>query len=297
MKKYAPIDLFWLSTSVMAGMLIGNLLGLVFLLPSLDYDFSKVEYALSSPSNFPEIKVPLILLQGVTAFFSFILFPYLYSKLIVKNTFDIRIKLNDLSFLLPIFTTIFALPIISLFIEWNSSMILPDFLSEFENWAKIKEESLKELTEYLTNLTGYKEFILGIIVFSILPGIGEEYLFRGIIQKYFSKWMNIHVAIWLAAILFSAIHFQFYGFLPRMILGVLFGYMYWWSENLLVPILAHATNNAFTLILVFLNNHKYINIDLESADNIPWYIILISGIVFVFLLFGSYKLFTEKKNV
>jgi uncharacterized protein len=295
MNKYRVIDLFWLITIIMGGMLVGNLIGLFFLLPAIDFDFTKVEAVTTNPQLYPQIKIPMILMQGSTALLAFIVFPFLFSKFVAKNNFDIKLNFGHISVLLPVLITLFAIPLNGYLIEWNNAMQLPEFMSGFETWAKQKEDSLKELTLFLTNLTGYPQLILGLFVFAILPGIGEEYIFRGILQKYFSQWMNVHVAIWLAAIFFSAIHFQFYGFVPRMMLGALFGYLYWWSGNLLIPILAHATNNAFTLILMFLNNHNYIQIDLDSTDFIPTYLILISGIVFVFLLLGSYRLFVQRK--
>jgi len=87
---------------------------------------------------------------------------------------------------------------------------------------------------------------------AILPAIGEELLFRGVLQRIFANWTkNIHLGVWIAAILFSAMHMQFYGFLPRMMLGVLFGYLFVWSGSLLLPILCHFINNGSAVIYAY----------------------------------------------
>jgi membrane protease YdiL (CAAX protease family) len=111
---------------------------------------------------------------------------------------------------------------------------------------------MQELTTYLTNFENIVEFLAAIVILAVVPAIGEELLFRGILQnKITLLTKNYHVAIWVSAIIFSAIHFQFYGFVPRVLLGALFGYLYVWSGNLGVAILAHFINNGFTLFLIY----------------------------------------------
>jgi uncharacterized protein len=293
-EKYPLSNLFWLVCIVLTGMLLGNVIGFFILLPSLDNNLSNVQLALSNPTAYPEIKLPMIFLQGLTALFSFILFPYIFSKLVAKSDFEIKLKFEPISLLLPVLITLAVIPVNGFFIDWNKNMNFPDFMSGIENWAMAKEKSLEELTLFLTNLTGIPELLLGIIVFALLPGIGEEYLFRGILQKFFEKkYQNLHVAIWLSAIIFSAIHFQFYGFVPRVLLGALFGYLYAWSGNLVVPIIAHFTNNATTVILIYLKNNNIITMDLDSTDSLPWYVILVSTLFLVFLIKLS---FNQKKS-
>jgi len=103
--------------------------------------------------------------------------------------------------------------------------------------------------------------IYNLLLMALLPALSEETLFRGTLQQMMYKGTSSistsnnspntkqHVAVWVSAILFSAIHFQFYGFVPRMLLGVLFGYLLLWSGSLWLPILAHFTNNAMAVIL------------------------------------------------
>ena len=96
-----------------------------------------------------------------------------------------------------------------------------------------------------------------------------------------------HWGVWLTAIIFSAIHLQFYGFLPRVFLGAIFGYMYLYSGSLIYPILAHIFNNSFTVIMVYLSNQGAIDFDLESTDDVS-YVASIAGLLV--LLAGIYYL-------
>jgi membrane protease YdiL (CAAX protease family) len=142
------------------------------------------------------------------------------------------------------------------------------------------ENSSKALIEHIIQFDSFLYFILAFIVIAILPGIGEEFLFRGVLQNYFRViFKNPHIAIWVSAILFSALHMQFYGFLPRMVLGALFGYLYFWSGKLIFPMLAHALNNGFTLILVYLNQEEISPVSLEDTESVPIVMALASLII------------------
>ena len=133
---------------------------------------------------------------------------------------------------------------------------------------------------------------------AIIPAIGEEVLFRGIIQrKIFHKIGDMHISIWLTAILFSAIHLQFLGFFPRVILGAMFGYMYAWSRNLWTPIFAHFVNNATTLLMVYLSNQQLIAVDVENPESsITWTGALMSLVLTAVLLLNL-KIISHRKAV
>lgn len=141
------------------------------------------------------------------------------------------------------------------FVYWNLQLQFPAWLSKVGDWVKAKEESLKHLTHLLSTFSSWQDLGTGIIVMSLIPAIGEELVFRGIVQSLLRQRCNSHVAIWVTAFIFSAIHLQFYGFLPRFLLGALFGYLYTWTQHLIYPIIAHCLNNSFTLILLFMNQH------------------------------------------
>mgnify|MGYP001804292890 CR=1 FL=1 len=175
--------------------------------------------------------------------------------------------------------------------EWNMNL---DFgSSEFAEWAKRSEEQLKVLTEHITNFNTTTHFILAFVVVAIIPAIGEELLFRGLIQNMFSRaFANHHVAIWLTGFIFAAIHMQFFGVVPRMLLGVLFGYLYHWSGKLSVAMIGHLTNNGLALIALYLAQQGVVEVSPEQMEeSAPWpAVILFAGLSF-FLIRAFYKRF------
>jgi hypothetical protein len=185
----------------------------------------------------------------------------------------------------------------TVFIEWNANISLPEYFSGFENWAIDLEDRMEVLTEYMTNFESTGYFILSIIVIAVIPGIGEELLFRGFLQNILRRiFKNDHAAVWVAAILFSAIHFQFFGFVPRMLLGALFGYLYLWSGNLLVPMTAHFFNNGFSLAALYFYKKGLTDIDVESTDALPLVYIIIFSALFVITLLYFKNYLTKPKT-
>ena len=171
---------------------------------------------------------------------------------------------------LVVLLTIAFMPVNGLIIELNQALKLPETLAPLERWMRAKEDQMAELTKFLTTFRTVPQLLMAVFTIGLLPALGEEVLFRGILQRKFIVWTsNVHLGIWLAAALFSAIHLQFYGFVPRMLLGALFGYLYVWSGNLWAPILAHFINNGFTVIMIFLHQQEMTTIDIDSTESVP----------------------------
>lgn len=144
-------------------------------------------------------------------------------------------------------------PFLSWVIELNATMVLPDFMSGIEQWMRDSEHSAERITKAFLTFNGIGSLIYVLIIVAIVPAIGEELLFRGVLQKIFINWAkNAHIGIWGSAILFSALHMQFFGFFPRFLLGLLFGYMFYWSNSLWLPILGHFINNGTVVIAAYL---------------------------------------------
>ena len=126
------------------------------------------------------------------------------------------------------------------------------------------------ITQLVTNLTSPFELAVGLVVIALLPALGEELVFRGYLQNKINQLgRNPHWAIWISAFLFSLIHFQFFGFVPRMLLGGFFGYLYYYSGQFHLPVIAHFTNNGMMLILIYLKNQGAISYDVEKEEHIP----------------------------
>ena len=150
-----------------------------------------------------------------------------------------------------------ALPMISLLTEWNKGMELPSFLASMEEMMRQMEESAKEVTDQFLNTSSVGMMFVNLFVIALLPAVGEEMMFRGWLQRVLGKSVNYHTAIWVSAFVFSAIHFQFYGFIPRMLIGAALGYLYCYTGSLWASIVAHFTNNAVAVISAFLVYNYY----------------------------------------
>lgn len=167
-----------------------------------------------------------------------------------------------------------ALPAINLLSYLNQQLTLPEFLQPLEAWMKTQEENAALITEQFLNVRTFGGLIINLLLMALLPAVAEELTFRGVVQKLFQGTQALenqrskvpHLAIWCSAILFSAIHLQFYGFVPRMLMGALFGYMLVWTGSLWIPILMHFTNNAMAVLLYFIANLT--GWDVEKVDTI-----------------------------
>lgn len=150
-------------------------------------------------------------------------------------------------------------PAMNYMVEWNASVSLPESLSGLETWMRNAEDAAAVVTDKILN---ENNILLSILLVGVLTGISEEVLFRGGLQRILiSRPMNVHIAIWVSAFIFSAIHFQFFGFFPRLILGAFFGYMAYWSGSLWTAIIAHAINNSMVIISNAVNTSHSYNID------------------------------------
>jgi membrane protease YdiL (CAAX protease family) len=175
------------------------------------------------------------------------------------------------------------------FIYWNLRLKFPYWLAEFEHWAQAKEEALRKLTNLLTTFSSWRDLGIAIIGIGIIPAIGEELVFRGILQSMLARHTNhTHVAIWVSAFIFSAIHLQIYGFLPRFLLGALFGYLYAWTQNLAYPILAHFLNNSLTLIVLFMQQRAPQSFS-EEQQLLPIPLLITSTLIGILLIIHIYK--------
>ena len=178
-----------------------------------------------------------------------------------------------------------ALPMISLLAEWNKGMELPQFLASMEEMMREMEESSKVLTERFLNTTSEWMLFVNLLVMALLPAVCEEMMFRGWLQRALGRSVDYHTAIWVSAIVFSAIHFQFYGFIPRMLIGAALGYLYYYTGSLWAPIVAHFTNNAAAVVTAFLSYNGYTSIDFDLiGTGDTWYLSVASVAVCVALM-------------
>ena len=162
------------------------------------------------------------------------------------TNFDFKLfKLSRQNTILVIAIMMLITPFIGLLLQWNMMIPFPEWLLQFD----VNSEAI--VTAFLQMNTIWDLFYT-ILVIAVVPAIGEELLFRGYLQQKLGNWLsNPHTAILITAFLFSAIHFHFQGMIPRFVLGVLLGYLFYWSNSLWLPILAHFVNNAQAVIFSY----------------------------------------------
>lgn len=226
-------------------------------------------------------------------FLTFIIPPLLYPILVKDKPFQ-YLNLNKTSpwFFLIGFVMMYAiLPLNNIFAEWNANLSLPESMKNVEKIMKILQEQATATTEKLLNVDNISGLLINLLMIAGMAAFGEELLFRSIIQKFLlNVCKNVHIGIFIAAFIFSFVHFEFYGFLPRMVLGILLGYMFYYSGSIWVPMLMHFTNNATAVVIYYLNNIGVTNIDVESFGTTNFTLLLINIIIMAALFYFTIKL-------
>lgn len=202
-------------------------------------------------------------------------------------------KTNTIKYLYGAVAILMSLPIINLLVLINEQMQLPAFLEPVENWMRASEEQLKTLTEAMLSMSTVTDLLINLLIIAIVPAVAEELLFRGLLQKLFLDLThNKHWAVWISAILFSAIHMQFYGFIPRMLLGAMFGYLLVWTGNIWIPILAHFINNGLAVLTAYIfpaGDENGFNGDTIGQSLNDWWLLLLSFGLVGYCLFRLYQ--------
>ena len=186
----------------------------------------------------------------------------------MKEYLYLNRSFNTASLFLILLVMFFAGPFINFIGEINANLKLPDWMSGVENWMLNAEEDAERITKAFLDVKTIGGLLFNIFMIAFLPAVGEELLFRGVVQRIFTNMTRSHHwDIWIAAILFSALHMQFYGFIPRVILGAIFGYMLVWSGSMWLPMLGHFLNNAIAVTGMFFINTGKLNPELEEIGS------------------------------
>lgn len=180
-----------------------------------------------------------------------------------------------------------SVPMVYYLSHINQQMALPESLHGLEQWMRRTEDEAAHITETLLSVSTIWGLLFNLFMIAVIPAIGEEFIFRGALQRIFHQWTgNVHVAVVIAAVLFSAMHMQFYGFLPRLLLGLLMGYMFVRTGNIWVPVFAHFFNNAAAVTLYYYAHTTGQEIDPDSMGEVPFApVVALISLVLVVLLF------------
>ena len=194
-----------------------------------------------------------------TSIFTF-LFPcilfFRFQNINFYKGLKINLNLNRHMILLMISIMIFILPFISYVAQINEIIILnlPERFSSIQHNLIELEERLQQTIENFLVMNTIYDLLLNLFLIAIMPAFLEEIVFRGVYQQELSRIFNCHIAIIITSLLFSLIHMQFFGFFPRFFLGIVLGYLFYYSQNLLMPIIGHFLNNAFVILSFYFIN-------------------------------------------
>jgi uncharacterized protein len=254
---------------------------------------------IANPENLaliPNIQQNLALAQGLGMFLGFLILPILYwnyfrtnadeSDSLIKN-----VPRQGLYILASVCLLVATIPMIEQLSLFNKGLAFPEGFEKLETLLRTTEKGAETLTQLLVQYQSLTSFLLVFVVIAIIPAIGEEIVFRGIVQKeLIDLWGNKHLAIWVGAFIFSFIHFQFFGFIPRMLLGVLFGYCYLWTNSLWIPIAMHFTNNALTLVVASFFSKSFLSSidDADSFFDIRFFILYIVAQVILVVVYFKF---------
>jgi uncharacterized protein len=276
-----PKQFWYLFLFILVSYTLCTLLGLVghFILgnPSLQ--------DLQNPASVASLKW----IQGCSSIGVFVLPALLYFYLM--NIPFAKKKFSRQQLMLSIAIMLLALPVINFLVVWNESIHLPAFLNGVEIWMQNMEAQAMQMTEMFLRMNSPTDLVVNLFLIALIPALGEEFLFRGVIQSSLYRWKgNIHLSIWLSAFLFSALHMQFLGFVPRFLIGGMFGYLFFWSGSIWIPVIVHFCNNALAVTLTYLISKKQISADIEtigSHDQGTMVMFCVLGIVMLMYLFKS----------
>ena len=263
--------IFILAALLILGLIIGSVIGVIYPLVS-----GQDVMSLNS----------LRFMQISSQIFTFVLPPILYAMLIKENPKEsLGIKNVSYHWFIIGFVMMYAiLPLNNVFAEWNAGLKLPESMSRIEELIKEMYESSAVVLEKLVNVNTFGGFVINLIMIAGLAALGEELLFRSIIQTSLIKvCRNAHVGIIIASAIFSFIHFDFYAFIPRLVLGMLLGYMFYYSRSIWVSMFMHFVNNATAVVIYYLNNIGVTNIDVETFGQTQLLPLLISIALMIIL--------------
>ncbi len=225
-------------------------------------------------ANYLNNMVVMKWLQLIQTAFTFVLPAFLLAHFVGQGVSYLKFTpiRSSLMWLGVILLMPLALPAVNWLKSLNDLVVLPHFMSGVELWMQQMEHQSELLTEKFLSVSSYSALALNLLVMAAIPALGEELFFRGILQTVLGEKLNRHLAVWITAFIFSAIHLQFYGFLPRFLLGAALGYLFLFSGSIWASIVAHFINNALAVLLFFLTFNGYLTFDMDAlgTQNTWW---------------------------
>lgn len=224
--------------------------------------------SIAGSTSVPALRI-LTVVQDVVVF----ILPVIASVIMITCKLDAFLSVNKRpsmsSVIIVLLAVLLSIPAMNVLIQWNESISFPESMKGLEEWMRASEENAASSIKMLLGGGSVADLVLSVMIVGLLSGLSEELFFRGMLQKLLiTRPMNAHLAIWTTAIVFSAIHLQFYGFFPRLLLGAFFGYLVWWSGCLWLPIIAHAFNNTLVVVAQWMYNAGITDSDISKIGTV-----------------------------
>lgn len=231
-------------------------------------------------------------IQGLLAF----VFPTLLTWILTSSepavSIGLREQVSGRLWLWIISLYIIAYPALCQTVFWNEHMSFPDSMAGLEaTWRKWEEAGAKTTNEILS-VSSIGAMIVNVLIVGLFTGFAEEMFFRAGFQKLMIQ-SGLHpgIAIWLAALIFSAVHMQFFGFVPRLLLGAMFGYVYYRTGSIWASALLHGINNSIVVVSTWLAALGIISENVDdifiNASGFPWIFVASSAITIIFLIYTA----------
>lgn len=231
-------------------LVIGMLVALLLAIPLFGLDMKTI-YTIIAHSDADHIG--LLKYFQVIQSISLFLVPALIASWLFSNNasrfLHTDAKFSGYTLILVFMAVVISIPFMNYITLLNSGLDLPLWLDGLESNIKAMEENAARLTQLFIQSSSFRDLAVNFFIIAILPAVSEEFMFRGVLQRLFIDWSkNTHAGVIIAAFLFSFIHFQFYGFIPRFLLGLYFGYLLVWSSSIWIPVTGHMINNGIAVI-------------------------------------------------
>lgn len=239
-------------------------------------------------AKFPASTAAMRIAAVIQSVFQLILPAIITSAIVTRKPAEfllINQRIDIPTLLLALAALIAATPAMNLIISLNQSITLPQSLSWLEEAIRTMENNASQSITLLQGGNSIGDLIMNILIIGVLAGFGEELFFRGTFMRLMTTGgINVKAAIWTVAIVFSAMHLQFYGFVPRVLLGAYFGYLLWMSRCLWIPIVIHAANNIIYVSWQWAYGESETPVDTIGADG-NWIAVAISVVLTIGLIY------------
>ena len=258
----------------------GNILAVIIWLVMTGQSIEEMAKGLSDPKYVNAFKV----MQSVSSILIFFVPAYITARIVSNKPFErlgFKGGLKMDRILIAIFLMLSVLPFVAWLGDVNKAVpVGAELRKMFDNFESQFENQVKQLAQFKSPV----DYISALFVIAIMPALVEEVFFRGGLQKVLHRWLiNPHVAILATSVIFSLIHFSFYGFLPRIALGMMLGYIFYFTGNIWYAILGHFFNNGLMVTVLYVQYLNSKTIDPKVGESAPWWAAIISMILVLFL--------------